>query len=101
MTALAEIFPSTSIHNVFSWPISTLLCFSQIRKPILDTPIHNAMKETWLGMVRVDQGGLRNLAEWVWSACNKGGTVPKSEDLALGTDHDVQIVTCTPSALGM
>ena len=31
-------------------------------------PIHDVMKESldaWLGMVRVDQGGLRNLVEWV------------------------------------
>src|SRR5882724_10279324 len=37
MTALSESFCLTSIHIVFSWPISTLLLFSQIRKPILDT----------------------------------------------------------------
>jgi len=29
----------TSIHNVFSWPISTLLLFSQIGKPVLDMPV--------------------------------------------------------------
>jgi len=40
------------------------------------------------GMVGHDQGGLRNLAEWGWSICNKGRTVPKSGDLALGTDFD-------------
>ena len=28
-----------SIHNVLSWPISTLLLFSQIGKPVLDKPI--------------------------------------------------------------
>src|SRR5882724_8614383 len=27
-----------SIHNIFSWPISTLLLFSQIGKPVLDIP---------------------------------------------------------------
>src|SRR5882724_12712793 len=36
MTALSESFYLMSIHNVFSWPISTLLLFSQIGKPILD-----------------------------------------------------------------
>src|SRR5882724_2023280 len=36
MTALAESSPSTSIHNVFSWPISTFLRFSQVGKPVLD-----------------------------------------------------------------
>src|SRR5882724_2229870 len=36
MTALSESFYLTSIHNVFSWLISTFLLFSQIRKPILD-----------------------------------------------------------------
>jgi len=41
MTALSESFYLTSIHNVFSWLISTLLLFSQIRKPILDTFIEN------------------------------------------------------------
>src|SRR5882724_1719668 len=42
MTALAESFPSTSIHNVFSWPILTFLRFSRIRKPILDTIYHRS-----------------------------------------------------------
>ena len=37
MTALSESFYLTSIHNIFSWPISTFLPFSQIRKPVLDT----------------------------------------------------------------
>src|SRR5882724_9016912 len=37
MTALSESFCLTSIHNVLSWPISTSLLFSWIRKPILDT----------------------------------------------------------------
>src|SRR5882724_2559622 len=36
MTALTESFLSTSIHNVFSWPILTFLRFSRIGKPILD-----------------------------------------------------------------
>jgi len=36
-------------------------------------PIHNVTKETWSGMVRVDWGGLRNLAEWGWSTCDKEG----------------------------
>jgi len=30
-----------SIHNIFSWPISTLLLFSQIRKPIFDGHFSN------------------------------------------------------------
>ena len=54
-------------------------------------PIHDVMKgnlDAWLGMVGVDWGGLRNLAEWGWSTCDKGGTVLKSEDLALGMDCD-------------
>src|SRR5882724_7644826 len=37
LTALAESFPSTSIHNVSSWPILTFLRFSRVEKPILDT----------------------------------------------------------------
>src|SRR5882724_5498684 len=36
MTALSESFCLMSIHNVLSWPISTLLLFSQIGKPVLD-----------------------------------------------------------------
>src|SRR5882724_6852434 len=32
-----ESFLSMSIHNVFSWPISTFLRFSQIGKPVLDS----------------------------------------------------------------
>jgi|SRR5882724_4493009 len=32
-----ESFLSMSIHNVFSWPISTFLHFSRIGKPVLDT----------------------------------------------------------------
>jgi len=54
-------------------------------------PIQDAMKgnlDTWSGMIRVDWGSLRNLAKWGWSTCNEGGTVPKSGDLALGTDCD-------------
>src|SRR5882724_3338503 len=38
MTALSESFYLMSIHNVFSWLISTFLLFSRIGKPILDTP---------------------------------------------------------------
>src|SRR5882724_6501580 len=37
MTALMESFLSTSIHNVFSWPILTFLHFSQVGKPVLDS----------------------------------------------------------------
>ena len=44
--------------------------------------------DAWSGMVGVDWGGLRSLAEWGWSTCNNGGTVLKSGDLALGMDHD-------------
>jgi len=57
--------------------------------------IHDVTKESlgiWSGMVGHDWGGLRNLAEWGWSICNKGGTVPKSGDLALGMDHDIQFL---------
>src|SRR5882724_7186350 len=36
MKALSESFYLTSIHNVFSWLISTFLRFSRIGKPILD-----------------------------------------------------------------
>src|SRR5882724_11781286 len=36
MTALSESFYLMSIHNVFSWPISTFLLFSRIGKPVLD-----------------------------------------------------------------
>jgi len=39
MTALTESFLSMSIHNVFSWPISTFLRFSRIGKPVLDSII--------------------------------------------------------------
>ena len=38
MTALSESFFLTSIHNVLSWLISTLLLFSWIGKPVLDNP---------------------------------------------------------------
>ena len=44
MTALAESSPSMSIHNVFSWPISTFLHFSQIGKPVLDS--HQKLRAT-------------------------------------------------------
>src|SRR5882724_9345254 len=37
MTALSESLYLMSIHNIFSWPISTFLLFSQIGKPIPDT----------------------------------------------------------------
>src|SRR5882724_8481299 len=37
MTALSESFYLMSIHNIFSWLISTLLLFSRIGKPVLDT----------------------------------------------------------------
>src|SRR5882724_5005819 len=37
MTALSESSYLMSIHSVFSWPILTLLLFSQIRKPVLDS----------------------------------------------------------------
>src|SRR5882724_10185846 len=37
MTALSESFYLMSIHNVFSWPISTFLLFSRIGKPVLDS----------------------------------------------------------------
>src|SRR5882724_10534740 len=37
MTALSESFCLMSIHNVLSWPISTLLLFIRIGKPVLDT----------------------------------------------------------------
>jgi len=36
MTALSESSYLMSIHNIFSWPISTLFLFSQIGKPVLD-----------------------------------------------------------------
>src|SRR5882724_682037 len=41
MTALSESFCLTSIHNVLSWPISTLLLFSQIGKSVLDTAAYS------------------------------------------------------------
>jgi len=41
MTALTESFLSMSIHNVFSWPISTFLRFSRIGKPVLDIHIQH------------------------------------------------------------
>src|SRR5882724_8172247 len=37
MTALSESFCLMSIHNALSWPISTLLLFSQIGKSVLDS----------------------------------------------------------------
>src|SRR5882724_2018847 len=43
-TALAESFPSMSIHNVFSWPISTFFHFSWVGKPILETLAHNKIE---------------------------------------------------------
>ena len=54
-------------------------------------PIQDAMKgnlDAWSGMVRVDWGGLRNLAEWGWSKCDEGGTVLKSGEIALAMDCD-------------
>ena len=42
----------------------------------------------WSSVVGHDWGGLKNLAEWGKSICDKGGIVLKSGDLALGTDHD-------------
>src|SRR5882724_10964789 len=41
MTALSESFCLMSIHNVLSWPISTLLLFSQIGKSVLDTAAYS------------------------------------------------------------
>src|SRR5882724_13454623 len=41
-----ESFLSTSIHNIFSWPISTFLCFSRIGKPVLDKGLLLSMKPT-------------------------------------------------------
>jgi len=54
-------------------------------------PIQDVTKvnlDAWSGIVGVDWGGLRNLEEWGWSECNRGGTALKSGDLALGMDHD-------------
>jgi len=40
-------------------------------------PIQGATKgnlDAWLGMARVDWGGMRNLEEWGWSECDEGET---------------------------
>src|SRR5882724_5929843 len=41
MTALFESFPLTTILNVFSLSIPTLLHFSRVGKPVLDTAVKN------------------------------------------------------------
>src|SRR5882724_3614014 len=41
-----ENFLSMSIHNVFSWPILTFLCFSRIRKPVLDSTPGTCIKNS-------------------------------------------------------
>src|SRR5882724_7834799 len=48
MTALAESFPSTSIHNIFSWPISTFLHFSRVRKPVLDNGLLHHLRRIYV-----------------------------------------------------
>ena len=53
------------------------------------TPIQGATMGNlyaWSGIVGVDWDGLRNLAKWGWSVCDKGGTVPNSGELDLGMD---------------
>ena len=56
-----------SIHNIFSWPISTFLRFSQIRKPVLD----RLYRTNWLVVVMGHRVEVVEIGNWKWRTASR------------------------------
>src|SRR5882724_5749208 len=87
MTALTESFLSMSIHNIFSWPISTFLHFSQIGKPVLDSPPLQIRRYRALQPGQLSTGSSRGcvFTHGQLSAVSSRGHVLTPEQLSVGS----------------